>query len=279
MTALSVAALVVAMVAAIVHPWPLGDHDGTIETRIAAPENFTRVPAAPGSFAAWLRALPLRPGRPAVMLYNGKPKRNQAAHFAVVAMDTGDKDLQQCADAVIRLRAEYLWGRNRPQDLCFRLTSGDPIPWSRWSAGEAVTVGKRVGWGSQPADSSYAGFRHWLDLVFTYAGTRSLARDLKSIDFAELRPGDVFVHGGSPGHAVLVLDVVAAPDGTRMMMLGQSYMPAQEFQVLRDPADRGTPWIPVSGTGKLVTPEWTFDWKDLKRFPENACQSDAETKR
>jgi Domain of unknown function (4846) len=51
--------------------------------------------------------LPLRDGRGTVYLNDGRAKPNQALHVAVIAIDTGKRDLQQCADAVIRLRAEY----------------------------------------------------------------------------------------------------------------------------------------------------------------------------
>jgi len=77
---------------------------------IPLPDGFQRVSAPPGSFAAWLRQLPLKKDK-TVHLYNGLPKINQSAQFAVLAVSVGDKDLQQCADAVMRLRAEYLWAR------------------------------------------------------------------------------------------------------------------------------------------------------------------------
>ena len=74
-----------------------------LERRIAVPRGYARVPVAKNSFAAWLRGLPLKPGTPPVYLYNGQKKANQGAHCAVVNIDTGKADLQQCADAVIRL--------------------------------------------------------------------------------------------------------------------------------------------------------------------------------
>lgn len=35
-----------------------------------------------------------------VKLFNGNLKRNQQAHFGILNIDVGKKDLQQCADAV-----------------------------------------------------------------------------------------------------------------------------------------------------------------------------------
>jgi len=96
------------------YPW-LSQASGTetLASRISAPPGFERESVTPGSFEDWLRNLPLKKGRPPVQLYNGRPKANQNAHAAVVDIDTGNKDLQQCADAVIRLRAEYLYSSTR----------------------------------------------------------------------------------------------------------------------------------------------------------------------
>lgn len=62
-------------------------------------------PGEAGSFGAWLRTLPLKKGT-TVYLYNGRPKENQDAQFAVVDISVGQEDLQQCADAVMRLHAQ-----------------------------------------------------------------------------------------------------------------------------------------------------------------------------
>jgi hypothetical protein len=40
-----------------------------------------------------------------VLLYNGAPKFRQDVHAAVIDIDVGTRDLQQCADATMRLRA------------------------------------------------------------------------------------------------------------------------------------------------------------------------------
>ena len=44
-------------------------------------------------------------------------------------------------------------------------------------------------------------------------------------------------------------------------------MPAQEMHVLVNPMDEGmSPWYVAGEGAELRTPEWTFEWSDLKRF-------------
>jgi hypothetical protein len=244
----------------------------TLEARIPAPSGYRRRAVPPGSFGAWLRGLPLKPGRPAVLLHDGRRKGNQEAHHAVVDIDTGPRDLQQCADAVMRLRAEYLLSRGDPAAVHFRFTSGHEASLVRWFEGQRPrVVGSRVDWAPRAAaDTSYASFRRYLDVVFTYAGSASLVKELRPVPSpAELQPGDVFIQGGFPGHAVLVLDAADEPAGGRtVFLLAQSYMPAQDVHVLRNPqAADGGPWYDTSFGDVLQTPEWTFRPDGLKRFP------------
>src|ERR1700730_2514101 len=72
---------------------------------IPLPHGYWKIPVYEHSFANWLRKIRLKKSK-TVYLYNGKPKANQMAQFAVLDISTGKKDLQQCADAVLRLRAE-----------------------------------------------------------------------------------------------------------------------------------------------------------------------------
>jgi hypothetical protein len=51
-----------------------------------------------------------------------------------------------------------------------------------------------------------------------------------------------------------------------MYMLAQSYMPAQETQILINPNDESlSPWYPLKD-GEIKTPEWTFMSGDLRCF-------------
>jgi hypothetical protein len=241
----------------------------TVETRFPVPAGFLRLPADSGSFAAYLRRFPLHPDSHPVHLHDGSLKNRQDVHVAVLNLDVGKRDLQQCADAVMRLRAEYLFHQKRYADIHFDFTNGFRADYARWRRGERIRVaGNHAHWvpGTAPS-GNYAAFRQYLDMVFSYAGTASLARELEPADPATIQPGDVWIHGGHPGHAVIVLDVAENPkSGERRFLLAQSYMPAQEIHVLRNPAGE-SPWYAVPGTGEqLDTPEWTFEREQLRRF-------------
>jgi len=214
---------------------------------IPLPPGFERVPAAPGSFGDWLRQLPLKKDK-TVHLYNGRPKYNQSAQFAVLAVTVGDKDLQQCADAIMRLRAEWLYGCHRPADIDFA---------------DNGHVHYRL-----PAGAGRKEFDQYLEKVFSYCGSLSLSRQLRAKPFSQLAPGDVLIYGGSPGHAMLVTDVARNRAGQTIFLLSQSYMPAQEIHVVINPGDPSlSPWYPVNNVPAIETPEWTFSISQLKTWP------------
>jgi hypothetical protein len=253
------------------HPWlPAREPRETVRARIAPPGGCERETVVDASFAAWLRELPLRPAGSAVRLFDGRLKSRQDVHAAVLDIDVGRRDLQQCADAVLRLRAEWLFAAGRHEAIRFHFTSGDLAPWARWAAGERPIVrGRHVRWTpSAAADHTYVSFRRYLETLFTFAGTWSLERETRTIAPAELQAGDIFVQGGSPGHAVLVLDTArATADGRRLFLLAQSYMPAQEIHVLRNPIQPALdPWYAADFGAQIVTPEWTFERRNLRRF-------------
>ncbi|TGE20194.1 DUF4846 domain-containing protein [Hymenobacter elongatus] len=243
----------------------------SVAARIAPPRGCQRVAVAPGSFGYWLRYLPLLPAGTAVRLHNGKLKDPQDVHAAVLDIDVGIRDLQQCADAVIRLRGEYLFAQN-PAQIHFQLTSGDDIRFADWCGGRGFQVrgDAVVSVPRQAEQPTHAVFRRYLDHIFTYAGTLSLARELTAVPLTDVQPGDVLIRGGSPGHAVIVLDVAVEPvTSRRYVLLAQSYMPAQQMHVLRNVWGDATlgAWFAVNPwETRFSTPEWTFRSDELKRF-------------
>jgi hypothetical protein len=242
-----------------------------LDRRFPPPQGFERVSVEMGSFADWLRHLPLKPPGSQVLLHDGRKKPNQVAHSAVVDIDTGSRDLQQCADAVIRLRAEHLWSAGKKAAIEFSFTSGDQATFSKWAEGwRPVVRGAQVRWErSAVPDGSYRSLRRYLETVFAYAGTISLARDLHPVkDPKDMKIGDVFVRPGSPGHAAIVADLAVRPTtGERVFLLVQGFSPAQDLHVLVNPGDSGRgAWYPVAFGEDLRTPEWTFRKDELRRF-------------
>lgn len=243
----------------------------SIAARIPPPKGFERTETEKGSFGEWLRYSPLKPGRPPVYLYNGSLKGYQGAHFAVIDIDTGNRDLQQCADAVMRLRAEYLLSVGNFESIHFNFTSGFRCEYAKWREGyRPAGYGKNSGWKkTAKKDYSREAFIRYMTLVFSYAGTFSLSKELTKVEnVSQMRIGDVIIHGGFPGHAVLVVDMAEnKSSGNKLFMIAQSYMPAQDVHILNNPNDASiNPWYELDFGDTLYTPEWTFESDELMRF-------------
>lgn len=241
----------------------------TLETRIQPPEGYERTTAERESFTSYIRNLPMKPDGAEVMLYDGKRKGNQSAHAAVFAFDVGERDLQQCADSIIRVYAEYMYQAGKEEKIAFHLTNGFLMEYAKWRQGYRIQVeGNTVKWIKKTeADTSYESFRKYLNSVFTYAGTLSLSAEGKDIPLEEVQVGDMFIQGGSPGHCVLVVDMAKNEAGEVCFLLAQGYMPAQEFHVIRNPQHVEDPWYYASESNyPLETAQWTFQEGSLKRF-------------
>ena len=242
----------------------------TIKERFTPPNGFRRVELPSESFGSYLQNLPLKAPGTKVRYYDGRIKNRTGVYLAVVDMDIGKKDLQQCADAIMRLRGEYLLEVKAYNRIHFNFTNGFRAEYARWRNGERIRVrGNSVNWYQTEAESkSYQSFRKYMEAVFMYAGTLSLAKELKSVPLEDIQVGDVFIQGGSPGHAVIVVDMaVDSTSGKTKFILAQSYMPAQDIQVLQNPVTiAADPWYDLEAGKPLVTPEWTFETADLKRF-------------
>lgn len=242
-----------------------------VETRILPPKGFKRGKMAKSTFGSYLRNLPLKPDGAEVSMYNGEIKHNYHTYVAVIDLPIGNKDLHQCADAVMRLRAEYLWQQKRFNEIHFNFTNGFRVDYSEWMKGKRMVVqGNKTYWkAGSPRANTYQDFWNYMELIFMYAGTLSLEKELRPISLQELQIGDVFIYGGSPGHSVIVVDVAMNPQTQeKAFLLAQSYMPAQETQILENPSNPElSPWYLVSEIGEMLnTPEWTFSADDLKRF-------------
>jgi hypothetical protein len=214
---------------------------------IPLPEGYVRITADSASFAGWLRNLVLKENK-TVYLFDGRVKNNQLAQFAVMDISVGNKDLQQCADAVMRLRAEYLFANKKFAEIIFydneRGVYNFAPPYTKEN------------------------FGRFMQKVFGMCGSASLSKQLKPVtDFSTIQPGDVLIRGGFPGHAATVVDVAQDTTGKKIFMLAQSYMPAQDVHILVNPANENLlPWYEVNDQNKIVTPEYLFYKSELKRW-------------
>ena len=214
--------------------------------QIPLPEGYYRTQADASSFTAWLRKLQLKTDN-TVYLFDGRKKVNQSAQFAVLDISVGKKDLQQCADAVMRLRAEYKFAQKDFNKILFVDNQG-----TQYLLKEPYT---RVN------------FDTYLERVFGMCGTASLSKQLTPTNMKDISPGDVLIRGGFPGHAVIVMDVAANSEGKKIYLLAQSYMPAQDIHVLNDPTNKKiSPWYQVNEAEKIETPEYIFTKNELKKW-------------
>lgn len=213
---------------------------------IPLPPGFVRIKKGYNSFGNWLLKVKLKKVK-TVYKFDGVPKRNQTAQFAVLDISVGDKDLQQCADAVMRLRAEYLFALKQYQDIHFTDNAGIVYQFR------------------EPYTNIQ--LQRYLQRVFGMCGSASLAKQLTSISFEDIEPGDVIIRGGFPGHAVIVMDVSINREGKKIYLLAQSYMPAQDIHVLVNPMNKIlSPWYEVNEDYLVETPEYTFTKDELKRW-------------
>lgn len=240
----------------------------TVETRFLTPSGYTRIKAATGSFTSFVRNYPLKEDGASVLLYDGTEKANQSCAAAVFAMKLGNRDLQQCADSIIRMYAEYEYENKKYEKIQFHFVDGFLCTYKKWMEGYRVTInGDKAGWKkSAGKDTSYENFEKYLNVVFAYASTMSLDKECSEVSFEEAKVGDVFIKAGSPGHVVMVVDVCENEQGKKAVLLAQGYMPAQEFHVINNPLHRDDPWYYEEEiTYPLRTAEYTFPEGSFKR--------------
>lgn len=98
-------------------------------------------------------------------------------------------------------------------------------------------------------------------------GSASLAKELHAKEIKQIEAGDVFIRGGFPGHAVIVMSVAETNSGEKIYLLAQSYMPAQDIHILKNSKDpQSSPWYKVGDEDLIVTPEYVFKRNELKTW-------------
>ena len=258
------------------YPWLADDRDfpkpdASLEDRFPTPPGYKRVKVPPGSFSEWLRSLPMAPEGTPAKSFDGKETLAADDDFlaGVVAIDTGNPDLQQSSDVIIRLHAEYLWSRGEKDKISYLSATKLNMPLSRWEKGQRlIPNGPNVFWviKGKPAEVDHAEFRKYLDAVFNWANSTSLSPRSTPVDNPkDLVAGDFFLQSGEPNHVAVVLDVADKPSGERVALLGQARTPAESIHVVRP--GKATPWFSVRPPVPVLTPHSkALAWSDLRRM-------------
>ena len=237
---------------------------------ISLPRGFNHVDDGDSAYSKWLLSLKIKKSKP-VYLYNGRLKDNQHAQYCVLDIDIGKKDLMQCADAAMKLRADFLFENDRYSEIKFNATSGDEITLEKWLNGVRwkeqgnKLVSYKI---NKEINDVKKEYKLFMDLVFSYCGTYSLSKQLKTVNnISAIQPGDLFIQGGFPGHAVTVMAVAKDETRKKIFLLSQGFMPAQDIHILGNYNDPGlSPWYVLSEASPLNTPQWQFGSGTLKRW-------------
>lgn len=243
----------------------------TIRERFSPPKDYEWQEEKPDSFGYFIENFNLKPYGSPILKYDGTPISTQHLHEAVFDIDTGNKDLQQCADAVIRLRAEYLYKMKRFDEIRFHFTSGDLLSWNEYKNGTRAFVnGNSVSFRKTAGfDDSYENFRSYLDLIFNYAGTISLNKEAQPVlKNSNLKTGDILITPGSPGHVVFIAGVCNNKEGKRLFLLGEGFTPAQSIHVLSNPFHKNTsPWYELDvNAPETKTARYIFKPTNFRSF-------------
>ncbi|MDO4567460.1 MAG: DUF4846 domain-containing protein [Clostridia bacterium] len=245
------------------------DPDGdTVRTRFIPPEGFYRVES--DGYGEYLRDIRVLPEGTQIRKYDGTLVNSGVEYCAVLDVDVGTRDLQQCADSALRLRCEYLFSIGAYDQICYQLTSGDELPYTMYRDGYRLHVenGTDVSLTKdEPYDESYETFREYYTDLFRYAGTISIERESQSVAPEDMQIGDVFVIGGSPGHLMFVLDMVCDDNGRKAFLIAQGNTPAQQMHVLVNSGSM-SPWLLLDESSfPIVRGDLSFGVETLKRMP------------
>lgn len=199
-----------------------------------------------------------------VVDYLGNLVSDQDKHISILPYDVGKADLQQCADALMRLRAEYLFGQERYHEIGFHFTSGHFYSWNDYCNGlYPVPKGNSIKFiNGNKKQKNHMSLRKYLDIVYTYASTISLEKELKSADQFDI--GTVVIYPGSPGHCFIITDKGVSKSGAIFYKLAEGYTPAQSIYILKN-FENNSPWHSLS-KGIITTASYQFKKYSLKKF-------------
>jgi len=254
----------------VITPNYINSKGATIAKRIVVPENFKRTVYPEGSFSAYVQTYALKPFDAKIINYDGEDYVYQSGHVGVLEVPVPSNGLQQCADALMRIRAEYLWEQNRKSEIGFNFTSGHYCSWTKYAEGYRPKInGNKVTFSKTASENhSEENFYKYLNLIYMYAGTQSLFDELTKVEKVEdLEVGDMVIKPGFPGHIVMIADKATNANGEILFILAQGNTPAQSVHVLKNLSDTAiNPWYQLELDAYLEIPTYYFNQTKFVRF-------------
>ena len=250
-------------------PSYINESGDSISTRVRVPEGFKRVTYPQGSFEEYLRNYKLKKYGTPIINFDGSEYFAQHWHDAILEIPVPKNGLQQCADALMRIRAEYLWNKNLRHKIGFKFTSGHYCSWKQYAEGYRPKInGSKVKFlKTTNANYSKSNFYNYLNLIFTYAGTASLHAELPKVKIKDLKIGDMLIQPGFPGHIEIIADEIINSNGEKMYLLVQGNTPAQNVCLLKNFEDIDiSPWYRFAENEPVYTPSYYFDKPVFIRF-------------
>ena len=242
----------------------------TIKTRVNIPEGYKRAIYPKGSFQEYLRNYKLKAFGSKIINYDDSEYYWQNGHIGILDIPVPKNGLQQCADALIRIRSEYLWANNRKNKIGFNFTSGHYCSWIKYAEGYRPKInGNKVTFHkSASKNHSKTNFYKYLNLIYMYSGTLSLYNELPKIDNVKnLKIGDMLIKGGSPGHIVMICDEVVSSKGDKLFLLFQGNTPAQSVHLVKNLEDSNiSPWYNLGKDAVIPVSNYTFGSSKFVRF-------------
>ena len=243
----------------------------TLKERIKLPEGYHRVSYPEGSFQEYVRNYKIKPYGSPIINYDGSEYIAQNIHEAILEIPVPKNGLQQCADALMRIRAEYLWQKNRKNEIGFKFTSGHYCSWTKYAQGYRPKIkGNKVSFHkTAKPNHTKANFYRYLNLIYTYAGTLSLYNELTKVALKEVHIGDMLVKPGTPGHVVMIADEIENENGEKLYALIQGNTPAQSVCLLKNfEESKLSPWYGFITGEEVYVPGYYFEEAKFIRFKE-----------
>lgn len=229
----------------------ISENKKTIYTKYKTPKDFIRTKPF-NEFASFINHLPLKSDKLKARLYDGTEKLNEYVYVGVLDLPQPKNNVQYNGNAILRLRAEFLYKTKQFDKINFKTSSRQELKSFLEFAGDDLSSKK---------------FNEYLEYLLYNVNPSHLHHHLISVPLKEMQIGDVLIQRSqSRGHAAIVMDMASDNNGNKLFLLAHAFYPGQDIYIASNlENDVINPWYPLKD-GPIVTPEWRFMPNDLMRF-------------